>query len=120
MKTRSSLYTILFDYRWPLLINHRGERPASRDGYKWPIRKGWMITYGIILFTLLAVELYAVFTKDWSATLTHQFLALVERYPIIGVPALIFLVWLLWHFALPILGIWRDWWKNRRLTNRLK
>ncbi len=113
IKSSSSLKTILFDWRWPLFVNHKEEHALKEDDKKYPIRKGWMITYGVILFSLLTVELYTVFTKDWSATLTNQFLALVERYPfLIGVPAVIFLTWLWWHFVLPIIAIWFGWHKR--------
>jgi hypothetical protein len=65
---------------------------------------GWTGTYMIIIILLLMAEMYAVGAgKHWS--LTENTVAVVQRAPWLGVPILLFLAWLLFHFAIRLVPV---------------
>jgi len=65
---------------------------------------GWFSTYMLILILLLVVEMYAVGAgKHWS--LTENTVAVVQRAPWVGVPILLFLLWLLVHFGFRLVPV---------------
>lgn len=65
----------------------------------------WIAGYFLILLTLLIMEMYAV-GRGKKYTLTHNLLSIVERVRWFGIIVLAFLIWLLLHFAFPIIRIW--------------
>jgi len=77
--------------------------------YNFELHVGWFSAYMLILVLLLAFEMYAVGATS-HYTLTRNLLAVVERAPWTGIIVLAFLTWLWVHFAIPIIGILRDWW----------
>lgn len=65
---------------------------------------GWTSTYILILLLLLSAEMYAVGAgRGWA--LTTNTMAVVERAHWVGVPILLFLLWLFVHFALRLIPI---------------
>ena len=70
----------------------------------------WDLFWGVLAAVVAGAYVYIYVTGQWEGSLTNTLLALVDRHPwLVGVPLLLFLVWLLLHFAVPIV---RRWWRE--------
>lgn len=73
----------------------------------------WAIFWAVLLGIVAGAYIFIAVTGAWGGSLTNVLLSLVYRWPWLGVPLIVFLVWLLLHFLVPVLGIWRDRFKRK-------
>ncbi len=70
-------------------------------------RTRWGIFWASLFAIVAGAYVYISLTGVWEFSLTNFILSLVDRWPWLGIPLLAFLVWLLLHFAVPVIRRWR-------------